>query len=75
VALWNYIGTKDDFHYFDFHDLSVHERYRVPVPDFYIPGPFPYTNNYKQWRVMPWGPSAIRREMDPKDPMPFEPPK
>ena len=29
VAMWYYMGTMDGFHYFEFNDLGVHERYRV----------------------------------------------
>ena len=75
VAVWYYMGTKDGFQYFEFNDLGIHERYRVPASDCYIHESFPYTSDSKQWRVMPWGITARHHGLDPKNPLPLDPPK
>ena len=45
VALWQYQGTRDGFHYFYFVDLPVghSERYRVPSSELATMDSFPLT--------------------------------
>jgi hypothetical protein len=58
VALWQYQGSHEGFHYFHFVDLPLghRERYRVPSGEIEMSDPFPLTTDRTRWRSLPWGP-------------------
>jgi len=60
VAVWYYMGTKENFYYFAFNDLGFYNNkyYKVNIDDLHIADPYPFTTNRKKWRVMHWGPHA-----------------
>ena len=62
VAIWYYMGSDNDFHYFRFIDLGVKQDYRVRRNELEIPDSYPLGKNQAEWRVMRWGPHARRKE-------------
>ena len=62
VAIWYYLGSKDNFDYFLFRDLGAEKMYKVNSNDMKIENTFPLSKDNEQWRVMPWGPHAIKKE-------------
>ena|SRR3989344_2316491 len=59
VAIWYYLGSDSEYHYFQFHDLGVTNNYRVKRNELSVESSFPLTKERKHWRVMPWGPQAL----------------
>jgi hypothetical protein len=62
VAIWYYVGSKQQHDYFRFYDLDVSQIYRVPAGEIALPTTFPYTSDRSKWIVMPWGPAAKRSQ-------------
>jgi len=62
VAIWYYIGSKQQHDYFRFYDLGVSQVYRVPSGEIAVPTIFPYTADRSKWIIMPWGPAAKRKQ-------------
>ncbi len=61
VAIWYYMGTDNEFHYFRFIDLGVKQDYRVRRDELEIDKIYPLSKKQNEWRVMPWGPQAIMK--------------
>lgn len=55
VAIWYYVGSDNEYHYFYFHDLNMDERYKVLRSEISLQYNFQLTKNRKKWKVMPWG--------------------
>lgn len=62
VAIWYYVGSDEKFNYFYFTDLGVNETYKVLKDQMNIGYNFPLTKNQKEWKVMPWGPIAVKQK-------------
>jgi hypothetical protein len=62
VAIWYYMGTDNDFHYFRFIDLGVKQDYKVRRDELEIDKIYPLSKEQNEWRVMPWGPQAIMKK-------------
>lgn len=61
VAIWYYVGTKEEFHHFLFRDLDGDKLYRIKVNELEMKPTFPVTKDQKKWQVMPWGPPTHRQ--------------
>jgi len=59
VAIWYYLGSDPDYHYFHFKDLGVSKNYRVKRGEIVVESVFLFGKNVEKPRVMPWGPLAL----------------
>ncbi len=55
VALWCYIGSKNDFHFIHHKDLGVDKYYKVNKSEFEPKNIFPLSTNQQKWQVLPLG--------------------
>lgn len=58
VAIWYYMGSDNEFHYFRFIDIGVRQDYRVRRNELEIYETYPLGKKQNECRVMPWGPQA-----------------
>jgi hypothetical protein len=60
VAIWYYMGSDSEFHYFHFMDIDKSQNFRIKKSELEIEPQFLLTKSFKKWRVMPWGPHSPR---------------
>jgi len=60
LAIWYYQGSDDTYHYFKHSDKGVNEECRVLKSEMIIENEYSLRKNQRDWRVMPWGPHAIK---------------